>query len=185
MPPRERDTETQGHLESVLLEPGTDEIRQKLLMKIHNEKKQSFPAADSALSSSLANLTQPMGEVPWASSSQSQPELGPSCEELGTKASVRDGPRLWILTMLVSLLGPGQMGRWVFQPLPLQPCPKTLEDPVEHGRSGALTGPASQGTHQVCPLPSCKDESELVTVLNGHILGLIQNLLEQMLMGPK
>lgn len=61
----------------------------------------------------------------------------------------------------------------------------TLEDLTKHGKSETLTGPAFQGTHQICPLPSCKDESELVIVLNGHILGLIQDLLEQMLMGPE
>lgn len=86
-------------------------------------RRNSFPATDSARSNSLVNLIQPMGKVLWASSGQSQPEVGPPCEELGTKASVQDDPCLRILTMLVSLLRPGQMGRWVFQPLPFQATP--------------------------------------------------------------
>lgn len=63
-------------------------------------------------------------------------------------------------------------------------APMALEDPREHGKNGAFTGPAFQGTHHICPLPSRRDESELVIVLNGHILGLTQSLLEQVLMGP-
>lgn len=74
----------------------------------------------------------------------------------------------------------GHIGGWVFSPFLSSHALLTLEDPMKHG---TLTGSAFQSTHQICPLPSCKDESELVTVLNGHILGLIQNLLEQMLMG--
>lgn len=51
-------------------------------------------------------------------------------------------------------------------------------------KNGAFAGPAFQGSHPICPLPSSRDESELVIVLNGQILGLTQSLLEQVLKEP-
>ena len=87
--------------------------------------------------------------------------------------------------MLISLLGPGQTGGLVFSPFLFKPCPDDPGGPNVAWGVWNTHWTRLPGHSSYLPLPSCKDESELVIVLNGHILGLSQNLLEQMLMGPK
>lgn len=87
--------------------------------------------------------------------------------------------------MWVFPVGPGEVHGQGFQiHSSASYAPMALEDPREYGKNGASTEPTFLGTHQICPLPSCRDESELVLVLNGHILELTQSLLEQVLTGP-
>lgn len=87
--------------------------------------------------------------------------------------------------MWVFPVGPGEVHGRGFQVHSSASCaPMALEDPREHGKNRASTEPTFLGTHQICPLPSRRDESELVLVLNGHILELTQSLREQVLTGP-
>lgn len=73
----------------------------------------------------------------------------------------------------------------VFRSIPLQAVPLwPWGTPGSMGRREHPLNPPSWALIRFAHFPFRRDESELVLVLNGHILELTQSLLEQVLTGP-